>query len=177
MRAARINDTFRRMTIIPAGRHHVPHVFEILSACARDLRERGIHQWDEHYPTVEIVEADFAAGRMHVVVEEDRVIGSISLCETQDAEYARVAWTHEEPALVIHRLCVLPEMQGRGIASRLLEHAEKLAVERGYLSIRLDTYTGNPTSVALYLKRGYTIAGQISFPRRELPFHCMEKKM
>jgi ribosomal protein S18 acetylase RimI-like enzyme len=39
----------------------------------------------------------------------------------------------------------------------------------------LDVYTGNERAVRLYERRGYTVAGQVFFPRRELPFYCMEK--
>lgn len=76
--------------------------------------------------------------------------------------------------MVIHRLALHPEWQGRGIGSMLMDHAEDHARQNGFSCIRLDTYTGTPRALAMYARRGYQQIGQVWFPRRELPFDCME---
>ena len=160
--------------ILPADPSHLDEAWAILDGCRAELRARGVDQWDDVYPTRETVAADIVAGRLHVLLERGRCLGMVTLDERQDAEYATVPWTGAEPALVVHRLCVHPDAQGRGIGSRLMDHAESLARDGGYASVRLDAYTGNPGSAALYRRRGYREAGQVRFPRRELPFHCFE---
>ncbi|WP_173049782.1 hypothetical protein [Nitrospira sp. KM1] len=42
------------------------------------------------------------------------------------------------------------------------------------LRVRLDAYSGNPQALTLYRRRGYREAGQVTFPRRALPFICFE---
>jgi ribosomal protein S18 acetylase RimI-like enzyme len=56
-----------------------------------------------------------------------------------------------------------------------MDFAERFARDRGFPCIRLDAYTGNPAALALYRRRGYHCAGQVFFPRRDLPFDCYEK--
>ncbi len=76
--------------------------------------------------------------------------------------------------LVIHRLCVHPDWQARGLARQLMDFAENHARTQSYASIRLDAYKGNPRAIAFYEKRGYQRVGQARFPRRPLPFDLFE---
>ncbi|OBR65873.1 hypothetical protein A7K91_18030 [Paenibacillus oryzae] len=50
-------------------------------------------------------------------------------------------------------------------------------LERGYGSSRLDVYSGNELAFHFYKKLGYEIRGEVTFPRRPLPFYCMEKEL
>ena len=163
------------MRIVTGEGRHVDPVWHLMHRCRAALAAQAIFQWDDVYPTRDVVETDVRHGALHVLEDDDgRCVASVTLDERQSAEYASLAWTGTEPALVVHRLCVDPEAQGRGHAHRLMEFAESLAARRGYASIRLDAYTGNPRSVQLYRRRGYREVGQIHFPRRELPFWCFE---
>lgn len=104
------------------------------------------------------------------------VIGAVVLDSAQPPEYGPLRWQITDPApMVIHRLCVTPELQKRGGARRLMDFAEQMADERGHLSIRLDTYLGNPRAMAMYVKRGYRVAGYLRFPGRKLGFVGFEK--
>jgi len=58
----------------------------------------------------------------------------------------------------------------------MMVFAESFAANHNFSCIRLDAYTGNPRALALYERLGYQQAGQVFFPRRELPFACFEKK-
>lgn len=163
------------MRIVKGDRRHVDPAWDLMDRCRRALDAQGILQWDDIYPTRETVETDVRRGTLYVLEDDGgRCLASVALDENQSTEYASLAWTGREPALVVHRLCVDPEAQGRGHAHRLMEFAESFAARSGYASVRLDAYTGNERSVGLYRRRGYREVGQVHFPRRELPFWCFE---
>lgn len=163
------------MRIVKGDRRHVDPVWSLMDRCRRALEAEGIVQWDDGYPTRETVETDVRRGTLYILEDDDsRCVASVALDENQSTEYASLAWTGGEPALVVHRLCVDPQAQGRGHAHRLMEFAELHALRSGYASVRLDAYTGNERSVGLYQRRGYREVGQVHFPRRELPFWCFE---
>src|SRR5213075_3263091 len=86
----------------------------------------------------------------------------------------QVAWSAREPALVVHRLCVDPSEQQKGVARQLMDFTESYAASHGYRSVRLDAYSGNPRAVDFYRRRGYREAGIVFFPRRSGPFNCFE---
>jgi ribosomal protein S18 acetylase RimI-like enzyme len=163
------------MRVVAATQRDVDRVWGLLGRCKCALEAQGILQWDDVYPTRATVETDVRRGALYLLEDGDgRCVASITLDETQADEYASLAWTSPEPALVVHRLCVDPDVQGRGHAHRLMDFAEAHAARSGYASVRLDAYMGNPRSVGLYRRRGYREVGQIRFPRRSLPFWCFE---
>ncbi len=161
--------------IIKASREHAAGVTRMIRACTQMLRREGIFQWDDMYPCLEVVEADAREGSLYIAVEDGVCRGAVTLNEAQEDAYRRVRWRGPEPVLVVHRLCVDPASQGRGIAGHLMDFAEMLAVQRGFAGIRLDAYSGNPRAVNLYSRRGYRMAGEVFFPRRAFPFYCFEK--
>ena len=55
----------------------------------------------------------------------------------------------------LKRMYVRGEFRGRGFGKRLLEHLERLAVDRGVTTMRLETGTRQPEAVGLYEKAGY----------------------
>jgi ribosomal protein S18 acetylase RimI-like enzyme len=139
------------------------------------MRQNGIHQWDEVYPNEEIITKDVDSRALYVLEQNGLCIAAVSLNQEQDAAYQKVHWLGGEPVLVVHRLCVDPAYQGNGLGNRLMDFAEEYAKQHAYASIRLDAYTGNPSAIRLYERRGYRKAGQVYFPRRTLPFFCFEK--
>lgn len=163
------------MRIEQADHRDVSGVMQVVSLCIRQMRAHGIHQWDEVYPDPRSVEEDARAGSLFVIRQGESCVASVSLDDNQPEEYRCVRWCVEERALVVHRLCVHPDWQGHGLGTRLMDFAENFAIDQGFPSVRLDAYTGNPHALALYEGRGYRRAGQLFFPRRELPFACFEK--
>ncbi len=159
-----------------ADLRYAPSVMQIIALCTGHMRAQGIHQWDEIYPNLRVVEDDARAGSLFVVRQDDQCIAAVGLNDVQPDEYRPLPWQCETGlALVIHRLCVHPDWQQRGAGRHLMDFAEAFAKEHGLSCIRLDAYTGNPRALALYEKRGYHRIGQAHFPRRELPFVCFEK--
>lgn len=166
---------FLNLPIMQAHQEHAPKILELISACVQALRKQGLDQWDEIYPAEEIVRKDVRAGSVYFLEKNGRYLAAITLNEEQDPAYKTIRWQGGEPVLVIHRLCVHPASQGKGIAGRLMDFAEQYAEQNGYASIRLDAYTPNSASIRLYKGRGYQVSGEVYFPRRSALFYCFEK--
>ena len=139
------------------------------------MDHQGIPQWDDIYPSKAILTADIENQQMHLIEVEERVAGLIVVNEDQSPEYACVAWKFSGRALVVHRLTIHPEYQGRKLASYLMDFAEEMAATGNYDCIRLDAFTRNPGAFTLYENRGYRKAGIVRF--RKGDFFCFEKKI
>jgi len=165
-------------SIEQAAPHEAELAMEVISLCKVHMRAHGSDQWNDLYPQLETVQADANAGSLYLLRDGDVCVGAICLNEVQAPEYAALPWRHD-PAriLVVHRLCVRPDYQGHGAARMLMDFAEVLAQKEGYGAIRLDTYTGNPRAIDLYVKRGYEIAGKTELSARRLPVVCFEKRI
>lgn len=154
----------------------IAEILVITKACAAHMEQKGIYQWNEHYPSQNAFSTDFERQELHVLVCNGKVIGSVTLSTVMDEEYRSVAWlTKNTKNLYIHRLCVHPDHQGKGHAQALMDHAENYAKEKEFISVRLDTFSQNRRNQDFYKKRGYQQLEDVYFPKQSLhPFHCYE---
>ncbi len=62
-----------------------------------------------------------------------------------------------DDTIEIKRMFVIPEMRGRGVASRILYELETWGIEQNNTYATLETGKEQPEAIDLYLKCGYTI--------------------
>jgi len=164
------------MNIVKGNLQDIALIMDLIKDNIIDMETKGIYQWNEHYPQQSIFEDDINNETLYLIKNEHECLGIIVFNEQQSPEYKEIDWlTEGEKVLVIHRLAVNPKHQKQGIARVLLDFVENIAIKKGYTSIRLDAYSGNPRALKLYENRYYKKTGQLIFPFRELPFYCYEK--
>lgn len=148
----------------------------ISRACAQYMINKGIFQWNEHYPSSEHFEKDIERDELFVMVLDGEIIGTIVMTTLMDQEYKAIKWlTQNGNNIYIHRLSVHPKNQGLGYAQVLMNFAENYAKTNGFDSVRLDTFSQNKRNQKFYETRGYEKLGDIHLPKQsEHPFHCYE---
>ena len=160
-----------------ATQNELDRVKEIAEACAKNMIENNIFQWNDKYPSREIFKEDIENKSLYVSKINQEVVGCIMFSSFKDDVYKTVNWiTQDEYSLYIHRLAVHPIFQKRGIARKMMDFAEDFAKSNNYISIRLDTFSQNPRNNKFYKSRGYNKLDDVYFPKQsEFPFHCYEK--
>ena len=148
-------------------------VMILVGDAIQDMEDNGIPQWDEIYPDRSIFGADIRAGELYCVKINGTIAGVMALNEYQSAEYDDIRWSDNGPPLVIHRLCINPTFQGKGLAKLLVRFAEEYAQKHDYSSIRLDAFTVNEKAVGLYDAMNYLRKGIVKF--RKGNFYCYKK--
>ena len=81
----------------------------------------------------------------------------IDLLYVGDVLAGLIETVDEQNRLLIENLAVHPEFQGRGLGSKLMAHAEKIATALGYDRIWLYTNQKFTSNLAFYLKLGYRV--------------------
>lgn len=154
----------------------IPDILTITKACAIKMQENGIFQWNEHYPTKEAFIQDIERDELFVIEENNTIQGTIVISTLMDEEYKPIQWlTPNGNSTYIHRLSVDPELQGKGLAQQMMDFAESFSKEKGFVSVRLDTFSQNKRNQRFYEQRGYQKLDDIYFPKQsEHPFHCYE---
>lgn len=167
------------MTVVirQADEGDISDVVRVVRNCTLSMRLARIFQWDDVYPNQEQIEEDSKDGSLYVMRKDEICVAAATFNQKQDDVYQQMEWHGSDPVLVVHRLCVDPSVQGQGLARKMMIFGEKIALEQGYASIRLDAYSGNPRAVGLYESMGYLKVGSVTFPRRDLPFYCFEKNL
>ena len=142
------------------------------------MRSAGNLQWDENYPNEAAFGRDIDLKQLWIAEIGPDIAGIAAITMDQEPDYAEVGWDISEPAIVVHRLAVDPAFRGAGVASSLMQAAERIAVERGISVVRVDTNTQNEATQRLFPKLGYQLAGEISLQIRPgLRFFCYEKRL
>jgi len=154
----------------------IDEIMELISKCVQAMQASGSDQWDERYPNKTVIEQDIARGTLFVCEEGQAIAGILVLDENASEQYNEIKWKQTQgPHLIMHRLAVHPQIQGKGIATKLITFAEAYAVRNGYTSIRLDTYAKNTKALKIYPRLGYDHRGEIHFPNRVANFPVFEK--
>ena len=164
------------MRIKLATQNDLPALMALLRRVVPLMLASGNRQWDEGYPNESVFERDIALAQLWIAETEDGIAGVAALTMDQEPEYAQANWDMSAKALVVHRLAVDPAFRGAGVASALMRKAEQVAVEQGFVVVRVDTNTENAATQRLFPKLGYRRTGEIGLGTRPgLRFFCYEK--
>jgi ribosomal protein S18 acetylase RimI-like enzyme len=151
-------------------------VFEMFSAAIAEMERNGIHQWDELYPDRQILEEDIEKNELTVGIINGEIACAYVVNSECDEEYENGKWKYPDASFsVIHRLCVSPEFQNRGLGTKTVIHIETQLRQENVETVRLDAYTLNPYALRLYEKLGYVRVGTVDW--RKGRFWLMEKKL
>jgi len=135
---------------------------------ARELsRSLKSKQWlgKDNYPNAQTFNKDISNGELFVYLTNNMVVGFCAISLNPDSTYLKIYegnWiTSNQPYVVFHRLAVKKQFYGKGIGLELLRHAEALAIENKFKSIRLDTAKENQPMRKLVDKLNYKYCGLI----------------
>ncbi len=151
-------------------------VFQIFRDAIAEMDRNGIPQWDELYPDWAILAEDISKDELFVGMIGDEIV-SVFVINSEDQEgYENGKWQYPNTSFrIIHRLCVNPKFQNRGIGLETMRHIEAELKKEGVESVRFDAFTLNPFALRLYDKLGYKKVGYADF--RKGRFVLMEKKL
>ena len=150
-------------------------VWQIYAAAVPDQNQKGIFHWDEEYPTRDIIENDIAERKCYVVRENGVPVAVLRIDGEQHPAYQTVDWKYGEPYICVHRLCVHPRAQGKGLAKHIMKDVLALYSFKGYAAVRLDTYRHNWIAMRLYEGLGFERRQTVHFEGRgDREYMCFE---
>lgn len=139
-------------------------VMHIIKQAQQYFKEKNIDQWQNGYPDELIIKEDIKRGWSYILSDGDNVVATAAISFEGEPTYDEIyegRWLSNEKYAVIHRICVNSEFKGTGLASQILDSAEKLCVERNVHSIKIDTHKENISMQRSLVKNGYKYCGII----------------
>ena len=159
-----------------AQSNDLAEVMALFRAATLAMDALRVFQWDEVYPSVEIVQEDIDRTQMQVGLADGKIVAVFALEPCRENDYENANWRYPATEFVVlHRLCVHPAFQGQGIAKLAMDYLEQEVRSRGIHAIRLDAFPQNPAAIRLYESRGYEKAGEVTY--RKGLFYLYEKKL
>lgn len=139
-------------------------IMEIIKDAQLYLKELGIDQWQNHYPTEETILTDIRHGHGYVLINEGNIIATVAISFDGEKTYEHIyegAWLSNRDYAVIHRLAVAHVNKGKGVSNEILKITEEMCIGRGISSIKIDTHEHNRGMQHILKKNGYTYCGLI----------------
>ncbi len=160
LKGVRKNLRFRR-----GKERDLERVMELVADAQNWLRKQNVDQWQDGYPTRELILSDILGGENYIVELNGVVIATAVISFAGEPTYSEIkgkGWKNDNSYAVVHRIAVSDTCRRMGIAKEFLYFAEELCAERGVADIRIDTHCDNKAMRALLRKMGYTHCGRIT---------------
>lgn len=136
----------------------VPVLMDVFRKARGIMRSSGnMNQWNDGYPSEEVVRKDIDNGHCVVLCEDGKVVATMAFIPGPDPTYAEIydgGWLSDAPYHVIHRIAVAEP--GHNAARALLDWGFGQAG-----SIRIDTHKDNVIMHHVLSKYGFTHCGLI----------------
>lgn len=146
-------------------------IMDIVHEAQQSLRELGIDQWQDGYPTSDIIRNDIDNGAGYVLLNEDnQPIGYSAIVLTGEEAYQQIAataWHTPEEYVVVHRLCVSRGTCRSGAATLLMRYAADIARTNNISGFRIDTHRGNIRMLSMLAKFGFEYCGIVYYTSGE----------
>jgi len=139
-------------------------IMEMVAQAQEYMREAGFCQWDNGYPSRELISEDIEKGNRYVVCEGDTVMASAGIFFGEEPDYKEIydgKWINESPYLSIHRICVDNSSKGMGLGGALVRCAEEIGRNNNIKNLRCDTHEENKSMRRMLEKNGFVHCGTI----------------
>lgn len=152
------------MILRKASFDDVSDVMRILTQARQAQRVAGFRQWDDGYPSPDVVKADISNGIGYILDDGGVAAGYVAIAR-HDEEYDRhpELWDITMDYAVFHRIAIADDYRGQKLSATLFDLAEALAFRIGAKAIRIDTGLENAPMQHILAKRGYRNLGQCTF--------------
>jgi len=152
---------FRKAVLSDADR-----IWQIILEAKAQMKRLGSKQWQDDYPTPEIIRRDIDTGYGYVL-EKENVIAYSALVFDGETVYNNIdgAWLNDNPYVVVHRIAVADEAKHQGVAKRFFLETINLCKEKGVTSFRIDTNYDNYYMLRLIDGLGFTYCGIVHYVR------------
>lgn len=128
-------------------------------------QEQGFVQWNDEYPTRELICEDIATGKGYALKVDGKLAGYMCVHFDGEEIYEKIRgqWKTQKPYGVMHRMAFDRKFRGRGLTEAAFSGIEELCRERGIYSLRVDTDPCNKRMQHVFEKCGFTFRGLIEF--------------
>ena len=155
------------MTIRKSTVSDLDSLMPIFDEARGTIAALGIDQWQNGYPSREVISEDISKARSYAVEIDGNIRGTFVLVDDGEITYDKIYGGHwltgddSQDYVAIHRVAILVANRGSGISTAIINYAAEYAKSIGRASLRIDTHEGNIVMRRMLEKHGFTLCGTI----------------
>ena len=142
----------------------IKEIMNIIKEAQNYFKENKINQWQDGYPDEESIINDIESEELYVLLIDNKIIATAYLSFKGDIDYDVIyegEWISQGDYAVVHRVAVLSDMKGHGVAGELFKNIEKICLENNINNIKIDTHRENKSMQRFLNKNGFEYCGII----------------
>lgn len=142
----------------------VDSIMKIIKQAQDYFKEKGINQWQNNYPNVEVISNDVAEKNSYVLLKNNEVVATAVVSFKGEKTYESIyegEWISNKEYAVVHRIAVDNNHKGLGLSSQIIKNVEELCIEKDVSSIKVDTHEENLSMQKLLRKNKFEHCGII----------------
>ena len=116
------------------------------------------------YPTRQFIYDSISKKNLYIAIINSSIAGSMVMNHVCSDAYSEVKWNvpadHNE-IMIIHALAVSQNVQGKGIAKKIMEYSIDFCENNGIKAIRLDVLPSNKSACKFYEKMNFVYIGKV----------------
>ena len=155
------------MEITRAKSRNINELIDLFSEARETISRLGIDQWQNGYPSKEIIEEDIELNRLYVVMSDNKLCGTFVMINDGEPTYDHIFngnWLTGNDStsyIAIHRVAIAVAARGQGISTKIINYAIEYAKSLSRDSLRIDTHEGNIVMRRMLEKHGFKYCGII----------------
>ena len=144
----------------------LPSLMPIFEEARGTIAALGIDQWQNGYPSEQVVLADIEKGRSYLSEFDGKICGTFAMIDDGEPTYDKIydgEWLtgESDSYIAIHRVAISVASRGSGLSGKIIAYAEEFAKGLGRKSLRIDTHRGNVVMRRMLEKHGFAHKGTI----------------
>lgn len=136
----------------------LPIIMQLVASAKAIMRKNGNqNQWNDGYPSENVIMEDIQNGSCRIIMHGNTVVGSFVMKAGPDPTYSNIyngRWLDDKPYYVIHR--ITSREDAHGIFEEMLDYCFNISH-----NIRIDTHKDNTIMRHLLEKNGFKYCGII----------------
>ena len=155
------------MFIRKSTKNDISALMPIFEEARGTIAALGIDQWQNGYPSEEVILADISLGQSYLCEIDGKVCGTFAMLENGEPTYDKIYDGHwltgddSRDYIAIHRVAISVATRGSGLSGKIIGFAADFAKEKGRRSLRIDTHRGNAVMRRMLEKNGFKYCGVI----------------
>lgn len=142
----------------------ISNIMKIIEQAQNYFKEQRIDQWQNNYPNSETIKNDVNREESYVLIEDNEILGTAAVSFNGEKTYDNIydgKWLSNEEFVVIHRIAINNNLKGKGLSGEIIKNVEKLCLDKGVHSIKMDTHEDNISMQNSLKKNGFKYCGVI----------------
>ena len=155
------------ITIRKANLSDLEYIMPIFAEARATIATLGIDQWQNGYPSEDIIREDIEKKQSFCVCADGHIVGTFALIFDGEPTYDHIfdgEWKSgdkNKSYIAMHRVAISVALRGSKISTRIVNFACDTARSLGRQSVRIDTHRGNIVMRKMLEKHGFSHCGSI----------------